>query len=181
MKRVGLVVLLLMLVVMVPSAAAHTGLFAASPAPGSTVGGAFSTYQLVFNEEVSEVVAWLEDPQGNEFGESVLANNSGSVIEFTADQLTEDGRYIVRYTLISADGDFIESGYNFTYEASAPAPLPASVPIGSGGRSWQFNAAIAGAMTSVAALAVLLLWRVRQVQALSDAAESATPNADPNS
>lgn len=112
--------------VLVPATAgsAHTDLLRGSPGPAQRAGGNVDFIDLVFLESVTEFDVVLEDPNGDTLG-GTLSSTEGQLFRFQLDEpLTETGRYIVRYTMISADGDDTATGYFFTYEESAPQPLP---------------------------------------------------------
>ncbi|MEM7274694.1 MAG: copper resistance protein CopC [Actinomycetota bacterium] len=109
-------------------AAAHTDLLTGSPGPAQRAGGTVSAVDLVVPERVTEFELRLEAPDGS-FLPGSLSTDEGQLFRFSLDQpITETGRYIVRYTMISADGDFTETGYFFTYEPDAPQPLPLGEP-----------------------------------------------------
>ena len=104
------------------SAAAHTELLQASPGPGQRAGGTVDFIDLVFFEPVSDVELTLEAPDGSVIeGRTVVAD--GQIIRYEMPALAEPGRYIVRFQMISADGDVTRSGYFFDYEPDAIEPV----------------------------------------------------------
>lgn len=106
------------------AASAHTDLLRGSPGPAQRSGGTVDFIDLVFLESVTEFDLTLEDPNGD-LVTGTLNSTEGQLFRFQLDQpITETGRYVVRYTMISADGDDTATGYFFTYEPSAPQPLP---------------------------------------------------------
>ena len=117
-------VLALVGLIMAPPASAHTNLLAGSPGPAQRAGGTIESIDLVFPEQVTEFTAWLEGPDGATLPGSVNAD-AGQLFRLTLDgPLSDFGRYIVRYEMISADGDDTESAYFFNFEEGAPQPLP---------------------------------------------------------
>jgi len=137
---------------------------AASPASRSTVGGDVDELQIVFNEVVTGAVVSLEGPDGA----IALADavDEGQVITARFEPLSSEGRYVVRYAVISADTDPVDGAYEFTYRADGPPPLPASVPaIQSGGRSLT-GALVGVAAVAVVAAAVQLISRTRRLRKL---------------
>ena len=104
------------------SAGAHTALLQGSPGPTQRVGGTVEFLDLVFVDEVSDAVITLEGPDGELIDGSTVVSD-GQILRYEMPALVEEGRYIVRYDMISADGDETQSGYIFNYEASALEPV----------------------------------------------------------
>lgn len=129
-RMVGAVLLWLFTAVLVLSllwffarpAAAHTDLLQGSPGPAQQAGGEVDFIDLVFFEPVTNAVVNLEDPNGNTV-EGKMTNSDGQIIRFETDPLTVTGRYIVRYAMDSADGDFTEASYFFTYHPDSTQPV----------------------------------------------------------
>ncbi|MGH1490322.1 MAG: copper resistance CopC family protein [Acidimicrobiales bacterium] len=101
---------------------AHTDLLQGSPGPAQQAGGEVDFIDLVFFEPVSNAVVTLEDPNGAMVDGS-MTNADGQIIRFENEPLTETGRYIVRYSMDSADGDFTEGSYFFTYHPDSTQPV----------------------------------------------------------
>lgn len=115
--------LLLLLCWLAPlsGAAAHTDLLQGSPGPAQRTGGTVDFIDLIFVEPVSNAVVTVEDPNGIPVaGTTTVAD--GQIIRFEMPALTETGRYIVRYTMDSADGDATEAAYFFTYHPDGTQP-----------------------------------------------------------
>lgn len=103
-------------------AGAHTDLLQGSPGPAQRVGGTVDFIDLVFVDAVTDATIILEDPSGEIVpGETLVAD--GQILRYEMPALTETGRYVVRFTMISADGDATESGYFFTYDTAGLEPV----------------------------------------------------------
>lgn len=110
-------------VVVVGSAAAHTDLIQGSPGPGQRIGGVVDFVDLVFAAPVTEVEMAVIGPDGSvQPGAMVVAE--GQVIRHEMEALTEPGRYLVEYQMISDDGDATVDTYFFDYDEAAVAPTP---------------------------------------------------------
>ena len=109
------------------AAGAHTDLLQGSPGPAQRAGGTVDFVDLVFFEPVSNAVVTLEDPNGESIAGSMVQAD-GQIIRFAMPPLTETGRYIVRYTMDSADGDDTEAAYFFTYHPDATQPARLGAP-----------------------------------------------------
>ncbi len=107
-------------------ALADAVLVGSSPASNSTVGGTVSSVQLVFNEIVSDATIAIDAPGGPVVLDEVI--DSGQVISASFPALTTEGRYIVRYAVMSADSDPVDGAFAFTYRVGAPEPLPVVAP-----------------------------------------------------
>ncbi len=103
-------------------AGAHTDLLQGSPGPAQQAGGQVDFIDLVFFEPVTNAVVTLEDPNGDPV-EGETTNADGQIIRFETEPLTVTGRYIVRYAMDSADGDFTEAAYFFTYHPDSTQPV----------------------------------------------------------
>lgn len=103
-------------------ARAHSGLAAASPGPGVTVGGDITEIQMFYGDFIVTFDATVTSPSGVEVGVTaeMLSDIQGLI---TLDEpLAEEGEYAVRHTITSIDTDVVEAAYLFTYDADAPAP-----------------------------------------------------------
>jgi methionine-rich copper-binding protein CopC len=104
-------------------AGAHTDLLQGSPGPGQQAGGEIDFIDLVFVEPVTDAVVTLQDPDGNLI-DGETTNPDGQIIRFeSSDPIEITGRYIVRYNMTSADGDFTEAAYFFTYNPESVQPV----------------------------------------------------------
>ena len=135
---------------------AHSGLAAASPGPGATVGGDVSEVQLFYADFITTFDATVTAPSGE-----VLASNSQMLSDIEAvitldAPLSETGEYAVRHTITSIDGDVVETAYLFSYDPSAPPPTLLFVEPDEGGVS---IAVIVVAVVGALVIAVLA-WRL---------------------
>lgn len=105
-----------------PAVSAHTELLQGSPGPTQEAGGTVDFIDLVFVEPVSNVEIRLEDPNGEPV-DGVMVVPDGQVIRYEMRPLTVAGRYIVRYTMRSSDGDDTDSAYFFVYRPDATQPI----------------------------------------------------------
>ena len=146
--------------------AAHTDLLRGSPGPAQRAGGTVDFIDLVFLERVTEFDLVLEDPNGDVL-DGRLSSTDGQLFRYQLDEpLTEAGRYIVRYTMISADGDDTATGYFFTYEESAPQPLPlGEIDIPDSGTPLAAFAAAVVFFACLIGLAMIFLTRLEQKRA----------------
>ncbi|MFW2380666.1 MAG: copper resistance CopC family protein [Acidimicrobiales bacterium] len=127
MTRRAVAVLVAVLVGLVPAVASADAVFiGSSPAPQAIVGGTVDTLEVVFNEIVSMARLTIEGPDGTVEVKNQVTE--GQVISVTFDELSAEGRYLVRYSVISADTDPVEGAFSFTYQMDGPAPLPVVAP-----------------------------------------------------
>jgi methionine-rich copper-binding protein CopC len=101
---------------------AHTDLIQGSPGPGQRVGGDVDFVDLVFGAVVTEAIVEVKRPDGTvAAGEMVVAD--GQIIRHRLEaSLTEAGRYLVEYQMVSDDGDPTARSYFFDYDPDAAAP-----------------------------------------------------------
>lgn len=168
------------------SAGAHTALLQGSPGPGQRAGGTVDFIDLIYLEPVSRVAITLEDPSGDLIDGEVL-NEDGQIIRYRMPALTETGRYIVRYTMISADGDDTESAFFFTYHPDATQPVrlgDADVPDNTS----TIVATVAGVVLAVSLIGLALIFLTKlerdraakvagAAPAQTEPADSTTPEA----
>ncbi len=149
-------------------ASAHTDLLQASPGPGQQAGGTIDFIDLVFVEPVSEVVLTVVDPNGDEVAGAMVVSD-GHLIRYKIEEpLTTTGRYIVGYTMTSADGDFTEADFHFAYHPDLTQPQrlsPDTVP--SQGRSLVAWVASIGLAVSLLGGVVLVMARLERSRAAS--------------
>ncbi|MEL6983971.1 MAG: copper resistance protein CopC [Actinomycetota bacterium] len=145
---------------------AHTDLIQGSPGPGQRVGGDVDFIDMVFGAPVTEVEVVLLGPDGMSIaGEMEVAD--GQIIRHRLDEaVTEPGRYLVEYEMISDDGDFTERSYFFDYDPAAPAPTrlgEVDIPD----ESWFTTRNVIAALAVLALLAAcgVLVRRLRRTRA----------------
>ncbi|MEM9653558.1 MAG: copper resistance protein CopC [Actinomycetota bacterium] len=178
-RLLPLVTALLALVILPTTAAsAHTDLLRGSPGPAQRAGGTVDFIDLVFLEVVTEFDVIVEDPNGEPLS-GTLSGTEGQLFRYQLDEpLTETGRYIVRYTMISADGDDTATGYFFTFEESAPQPLPlGEIDIPDNGTPWLAIVAAVVFCLCLIGLAMIFLTRLEQKRAATGA--ESTPEETP--
>ena len=78
-------------------ASAHSGLGAASPAPGSTVGGEITEIQLRYSSAVDDPDGSVVDPTGEPIGTTWVQETSLAVRVLLAAPLSTPGEYTVRW------------------------------------------------------------------------------------
>lgn len=119
------------------SASAHSGLAAASPGPGATVGGSITEIELWYNSTISDISASVTAPDGTVL-EGTLTQVSDLRLVFELDEpLSVPGEHVVRHgTTGVEDGDRIDAAYLFTYDPSAPPPALLLTPDDQGTSVW---------------------------------------------
>lgn len=155
---------------------AHSGLAAASPGPGVTVGGEITEIQMFYGDIIVTFDATVTSPSGTEIDVTteMLSDIQGLIA--LAAPLSEEGEYAVRHTITSIDTDVVESAYLFSYQASAPAPQLIFLPEEEEGSPWIVWAAVGVGTLVIGVLAWRLIASVRRgkaaaVSAAADAAD----------
>ena len=140
----------LWLLALASPAGADAVLVASSPSAGAIVGGDVVEVQIVFNELVTGGDIAIEGPDGSV---ALLGQTrEGQVLSARFEPLTIEGRYSIRYSLISADTDPVAGSIGFDFRVDGPAPLPVSVPAIETGAS----PLLVGAVTIGLAVVVML-------------------------
>jgi methionine-rich copper-binding protein CopC len=119
---VAAIALVLALVSVAAPAGAHTDLLQGSPGPAQRVGGTVDFLDLVFVDVVTEAVITLEGPDG-QLVDGTTVVSEGQILRYEMEPLTETGRYLVRFSMRSADGDDTQSGYFFDYDPTGFEPV----------------------------------------------------------
>lgn len=123
------ITLLLAALALSGTALAHSGLGAASPAPGSRVGGEITEIQLRYSSTVTDVDGSVTDPNGNIVESDWLQDGNLRVEVSLAEPLSIPGQYAVRHISTDVeDGDRVEAAYLFTFEPAAPPPQLEIIP-----------------------------------------------------
>ncbi len=108
---------------------AHSGLGAASPSPGSVVGGEITEFQLRYNSTITDVVGSVTDPDGNVIESDWVQDGNLRVAVTLAEPLSTPGEYAVRHATTDVeDGDRVEAAYLFTFDPAAPPPQLVVIP-----------------------------------------------------
>ncbi|WP_420452123.1 copper resistance protein CopC [Ilumatobacter sp.] len=142
--------------------AAHSGLAAASPGPGSVVGGEITEARLLYESIVVEARGSVSDPSGAELGSEVELVSEVEVRIVLDEALTVPGEHAVRHTVRSADGDVVEAAYLFTYEPGAPPPLLEFVDSDDGAWWWPTVVVAAVGVAVIGVLAARLIAATRR-------------------
>lgn len=157
---------------------AHSGLAAASPGPGATVGGDITEIQMFYGDIIVTFEATVTSPSGTEIDVSteMLSDIQGLIT--LAAPLSEEGEYAVRHTITSIDTDVVESAYLFSYQAASPAPQVIFLPEEEEGSPWIVWAAVGVGAVAIAVLAWRLIASIRRGRSAAAAAsESSSTSA----
>lgn len=156
---------------LVPAAAstvlAHSGLIAASPGPGETVGGDVSTIQLFYGDIIVTFDATITRQADDELldAEAVMTSEITGELRL-AEPLAEPGEYAVRHTVLSIDDDVVEAAYLFSYDPDAPEPILVFLPEeDEGGLAWWAWTVIGVGAVVIIVLAVRLVLSIRRARA----------------
>jgi methionine-rich copper-binding protein CopC len=145
---------------------AHSGLGAASPAPGSTVGGQITEVELRYASSVSDVGGAITGPSGATVGAEFIQESVLAVRIALAAPLSEPGEYTVRHISTSVeDGDRVEAAYLFTYDPDAPPPQLEVLDTDDGGTGVWVWIVLAVGLLVIALLAWRLVSAARYVRA----------------
>lgn len=137
------VVPLLLVVVLLPSASAHTAMLRASPDRNATAGGAVQFVDLEFLDPVTNTAVTVTYNGVPLAGRVTEAN--GKLITFTLDQpLSQPGRYQVNYEMISFDSDFTTGGYFFSFDPLADQPTRIELSAAGGISTGTIVASVVG-------------------------------------
>ena len=146
---------------------AHSGLVAASPGPGETVGGDVSVVQLFYGDIIVTFDATITRQADGELLEAEAVMTSEITGELRlAEPLFEPGEYAVRHTVLSIDNDVVEAAYLFSYESGAPEPILVFLPdAADSGLPWWGLALVGVGALIVIVLAVRLILSVCRARA----------------
>lgn len=163
--------LVALLVGLTPSAAAaHDGLVIAVPAPGELAGGEVELLQMFFGEPIETVNVRVLDPDSTDITGEITQPYEGFV-EVVVPPLEIEGVYVVAYDVSYADEATFEAVYQFTYDARGRQPELLVAGEYETSRSSLFVAATWVLVGVTIVLALLLAWRLRQIQLARLAAE----------
>ena len=108
---------------------AHSGLGAASPSPGSVVGGEITEFQLRYNSTIADVDGSVTDPDGSIIGSDWVQDGNLRVAVTLEKPLSTPGEYAVRHATTDVeDGDRVEAAYLFTFNPAAAPPQLMVIP-----------------------------------------------------
>ena len=103
-------------------ARAHSGLAAASPAPGAVVGGEIEQIRIFYADIITDFDGSVTAPSGEVLEATAEMSSDISAVIALAQPLTENGQYEVRHTITSVDDDVVDAAYLFTYDDAAAPP-----------------------------------------------------------
>ena len=113
-------------------------LAAASPGPGSVVGGTIDEFELLFADLITSVDGSVVAADGAELDAVFELDSEIRVTVALAAPLSEPGVYTVRHVVTTPDDDVLEGSYDFTFEPSAAPPqlVFLDVPEDEEGTNW---------------------------------------------
>lgn len=165
-----LLISLIALFFIAPSACAHVSLVSTSPGENSTVDHLPAQVVIEFNEPL--IIIGAENPNSltvtSQSGSSATSGEmqvSGSKISIALNEaMPEIGEFTVNYRVVSGDGHKVSGSYNFTVSSeatvlSSPAPIQALNEGQNGGKSLPIYGFL-GAFV-VLALGAWVLYRAR--------------------
>lgn len=158
---------------------AHSGLAAASPGPGATVGGTIDEIQLFYGDLITAIDGSVTAPDGAVLDTTFVLTSDIEATISLGSSLDVPGEYAVRHNVISIDGDRVEAAYLFTYDPAAPAPqlvFEDDEP----GRPWIIWLVAAGGVAVIvfAARLVVSIRRRNQVRAAASPPSAGSVHAD---
>lgn len=145
------------------SVSAHDGLVIGVPAPGELAGGDVQRLQLFFGEAIETINVRVLDPNSTDITGDITQPYEGFV-EVVVPPLEIEGVYVVAYDVSYADEATFEAVYQFTYDDRGLQPEWLVAGEFETNRSSLFKAATWVLVAATVVLALLLAWRVRQVQ-----------------
>ncbi len=168
-RVLGALIALIGLGAFATTAFAHSGLGAASPAPGSRVGGEITEMQLRYSSTVADVDGSVTDPDGNVVESEWVQDGNLRVVVTLAEPLSTPGQYAVRHISTDVeDADTVEAAYLFTYDPAAPPPQLEIIPEDEG-FPWIWVVIGVGGV-----VIALLAWQLYRSIKLARQAEPAT-------
>jgi methionine-rich copper-binding protein CopC len=162
---------LLLLVIVAPTASAHSELEDSSPAAGAVLHAAPDRVTLTFNEPIqgdgSDIV--VRDSEGNRYDRPESFTVRENVASIDLSLADGSGVYTVAYRIVSADGHIVTDQYQYTLQhKTTPNPQDTAqteappTPIDSGGSSsavWILGLGAIGIALIAALIAVALRGR----------------------
>ena len=135
---------------------AHADLIATSPESGAIVGATVDTVRLTFSQDITNVVRARVETRGGAVPAVTVSQPAPNVVLIALDEpVTTEGVYIVRYLVVSADGDPNDFGYGFGCD-SAAAPAASGEATGTDGDALRISTVIA--LTATVPVVGLVLW-----------------------
>ena len=149
---------------------AHSGLAAASPGPGATVGGSVDRIQIFYGDIITSFDGTVtQQATGDQLAASSEMLSEIEAVITLDEPLADDGEYAVRHTITSFDGDVVEAAYLFSYDVDAAPPSIVFVDEeeDDGGTTWLVWAAFGVGLLVIVVLAVRLVFAMRRRRAAS--------------
>ncbi len=147
-------------------AAAHANLLAAAPGPGQEVGGVVGRVQMIFDEPITDLEIVFTGPDGGVI-ETTLVTVGPQQFDVEFDPLQAEGLYVVSYTFVSLDTDFVTLGFAFSYAVDGPSVVPLSAPTVLAASDGPPTAVIVTVAVGAIAVGVLAGQLVRRRRALA--------------
>lgn len=141
-------------------ASAHTSVASARPGYNQTLDRSPSTVALTFTSEIrtdtatATVVVQDEDDHDWADGPALV---TATHVEQALDPALPDGRYQVRWSVVSADGAPLDGSYRFTVGDVPPESNPLDVPLTEGRSDW-FRAVTYGLVGTLLSVTAYALW-----------------------
>lgn len=143
--------------VLVSPLGAHTEVFERAPIAGQDVGGSVDQVDISFWAPVLSSEITLVGPSGNDLPvTSTELSAENRIATTTFPELTEEGRYVVTHSELSADGDLQTEEWFFVFDSSSENRVVA-LSSGGGGPNWILLVAVSGVILILAGL----LWPKR--------------------
>ncbi|WP_275006213.1 copper resistance CopC family protein [Promicromonospora iranensis] len=141
-------------------ASAHSSVASARPSYNQALDRPPSSVVIAFTSEIHTdavtTTVVVEDEDDHDWTDGVLEITTTGVAQ-AVDPEMPDGRYQVRWSVVSADGAPLEGSYRFTVGGVQPEPNPLNVPL-TGTRSEWFRAVTHALVGALLGLTAYALW-----------------------
>lgn len=151
MKRILLICLAALW--LVPGVAmAHSKLESAVPAQDASIAASPERIELTFNTKIEKLSNLKVLNAAGEEMDTEKAEVNGETMSGAVPSVLPNGIYMVKWTIIGADGHSVEGNYTFTVDAPAPtdSPSPSPSPEASAGADVNDSTNQNGENTTVA-------------------------------
>jgi len=108
----------------VATASADAVLLGSSPEQGAVYGSPVETLEFQFNETITFPEVELDTPDGRTLSGVIQSRREGNIYLTLSEPETATGRYVVRYEVVSVDGDPVGATITFDVDDSS-APMQA--------------------------------------------------------
>lgn len=141
-------------------ASAHSAVASAQPSYNQPLDEPPPSVALSFTSEIQTVAVTaavvVQDEGGNDWADGALEVTATGVDQ-TVDPAMPDGRYQVRWRVVSADGAPLEGSYRFTVGDVPPESNLLDVPLTEGRSDW-FRAVTHAVVGALLGLTAYVLW-----------------------